>query len=473
MRKTVLVLMAAAFMLTMAGMAAGQAAPDRGPAVEAEHHNWMPMPHETADTPSGAFLADITTSDGVMPTGARSARQPWHRAGSQTGDGCHGYERSKGRARQMRLRRPGAERPARGVAAAIERREAGLRPSAAGRRKPAAGDQPEGLEGRVDGRNTGTQASRRRAQAAPAANTRRQQGTAAAHRGGTGLPSNMTIPPPPTTAARPRNHPSGCRAGTTRRGGGKTNSPRPNPAGAVSVGVRPPPRRAGPTTPQRGPHRPPAAPPPRPRPTGCQRSLRTEQFWTGHRPQHVGGQGWASSDSCQSGQACAEPPSRPTAPRSGGGAQRRALTAASTRRECRSDDAPATTTSCGRRDARIVRILAVANTGSAADASPPPAGTRNTGGETVEGIGSRPDRGLRGGRRRMETARHRLTRARRTRHHRGVVNDKGTRPWPKHQNPPTRTAARCASLKESRAPTNPKRIRIPSSPSGRTASSTA
>ena len=94
----------------------------------------------------------------------------------------------------------------------------------------------------------------------------------------------------------------------------------------------------------------------------CQRPLRTDRFSTCPRPQHVGGQGWASSDSCQSGQACAEPSSRPRAPRSGGGAQRRALTTASTRGECRSDDAPATTTSCGRRQARIHQILAVANT---------------------------------------------------------------------------------------------------------------
>ena len=38
------------------------------------------------------------------------------------------------------------------------------------------------------------------------------------------------------------------------------------------------------------------------------------------------------------GRACAEPASRPSAPRSGGGAERRALTAASTRARCGSDD---------------------------------------------------------------------------------------------------------------------------------------
>ena len=41
----------------------------------------------------------------------------------------------------------------------------------------------------------------------------------------------------------------------------------------------------------------------------------------------------------QSGRACAEPASRPSAPRSGGGAQRRALTPVSTRARCWSDDA--------------------------------------------------------------------------------------------------------------------------------------
>ena len=94
----------------------------------------------------------------------------------------------------------------------------------------------------------------------------------------------------------------------------------------------------------------------------CQRSLRNDGIWTGRRPQHVGGQGWASSDRSQSGQACAEPSSRPRAPRSGGGAERRALTTVSTRRSCGSDDAPITATSWGRHESRIGRFLAVANT---------------------------------------------------------------------------------------------------------------
>ena len=94
----------------------------------------------------------------------------------------------------------------------------------------------------------------------------------------------------------------------------------------------------------------------------CQRSLRNDGIWTGRRPQHVGGQGWASSDRSQSGQACAEPSSMPRAPRSWGGAERRALTTASTRRSCGSDDAPATTTSWGRHEFGIGRFLAVANT---------------------------------------------------------------------------------------------------------------
>ncbi len=41
----------------------------------------------------------------------------------------------------------------------------------------------------------------------------------------------------------------------------------------------------------------------------------------------------------QSGRACAEPASRPSAPRSGGGAKRRALTPVSTRAGCWLDDA--------------------------------------------------------------------------------------------------------------------------------------
>ena len=41
----------------------------------------------------------------------------------------------------------------------------------------------------------------------------------------------------------------------------------------------------------------------------------------------------------QSGRACAEPASGPSAPRSGGGAKRRALTPVSTRARCWLDDA--------------------------------------------------------------------------------------------------------------------------------------
>ena len=41
----------------------------------------------------------------------------------------------------------------------------------------------------------------------------------------------------------------------------------------------------------------------------------------------------------QSGRACAEPASRPSAPRGGGGAKRRALTSVSTRARCWLDDA--------------------------------------------------------------------------------------------------------------------------------------
>ena len=107
----------------------------------------------------------------------------------------------------------------------------------------------------------------------------------------------------------------------------------------------------------------------------CQRSLRNDGIWTGRRPQPVGRQGWASSDRSQSGRACAEPSSRPRAPRSGGGAERRALRTVSTRRSCGSDDAPATTISWGRRESRIGRFLAVANIHPGRrcrHASPPP-----------------------------------------------------------------------------------------------------
>ena len=60
--------------------------------------------------------------------------------------------------------------------------------------------------------------------------------------------------------------------------------------------------------------------------------------WTGRRPQPVGGV-WSIVGKSQSGRACAEPASRPSAPRSGGGAKRRALTSVSTRARCWLDDA--------------------------------------------------------------------------------------------------------------------------------------
>ncbi len=95
----------------------------------------------------------------------------------------------------------------------------------------------------------------------------------------------------------------------------------------------------------------------------CQRALRNASIRTDHRPQHVVGvYVVAPSDEGQSGRACAEPPSRPLAPRSGGGAQRRALTAMSTREHCRPRRRRSTTTSCGRPSARNPHIPALANT---------------------------------------------------------------------------------------------------------------
>ena len=93
MRKTLLVLMAVTFGLAITGMAAGQDAPDGTPTAEAAHHNWMPVLNHATGAPTGAFLAEVTTSGGVRLTGAQSAGP--QRAGSQTGEGCHGYERSK------------------------------------------------------------------------------------------------------------------------------------------------------------------------------------------------------------------------------------------------------------------------------------------------------------------------------------------------------------------------------------------
>ena len=73
---------------------------------------------------------------------------------------------------------------------------------------------------------------------------------------------------------------------------------------------------------------------------------------------------WRRRMRAKSGRACAEPPSRPSAPRSGGGAQRRALTAVSTREHCRPRRRRSTTTSCGRPSARNPHIPALANTRS-------------------------------------------------------------------------------------------------------------
>ena len=94
---------------------------------------------------------------------------------------------------------------------------------------------------------------------------------------------------------------------------------------------------------------------------GCQGAVRNAPFRAGHRPQHVGGHVCCAVGRGQSGRACAEPQSRPSAPRSGGGAQRCALTAVSTRARCRLRRRQPTTTSCGRRRARNPRIPALAN----------------------------------------------------------------------------------------------------------------
>ena len=51
---------------------------------------------------------------------------------------------------------------------------------------------------------------------------------------------------------------------------------------------------------------------------GCQRSSESEGIQRDRRPQHPGVHDWASTDKSQSGWACAEPSSRPPAPRSGG-----------------------------------------------------------------------------------------------------------------------------------------------------------
>ena len=72
----------------------------------------------------------------------------------------------------------------------------------------------------------------------------------------------------------------------------------------------------------------------------------------------------ASSDKGKSGRRARSRRQGREPRESGGGAQRRALTPASTRGTCRSDDAPATTTSCGRHESRIRRFLAVANSRS-------------------------------------------------------------------------------------------------------------
>ena len=78
-------------------------------------------------------------------------------------------------------------------------------------------------------------------------------------------------------------------------------------------------------------------------------------------------------DKSQSGRACAEPASRPSAPRSGGGAKRRALTSVSTRARCWLDDAAS--------DHNILRStpspVSVSSSRSATPAAaPPPAGRR-------------------------------------------------------------------------------------------------
>ena len=81
--------------------------------------------------------------------------------------------------------------------------------------------------------------------------------------------------------------------------------------------------------------------------------------------QHVGVYGWASSARASLDER-ARSRRQDREPRdSGGGAERRALTPASTRARCWSDDAAGTTTSCGRRDSKTPRIIDRANNSSA------------------------------------------------------------------------------------------------------------
>ena len=104
----------------------------------------------------------------------------------------------------------------------------------------------------------------------------------------------------------------------------------------------------------------------------------------------------ASSDKGKSGRRARSRRQGREPRESGGGAQRRALTPASTRGTCRSDDAPATTTSCGRHESRIRRFLAVANKDPAARrAGRGPAAARRVG--TGDG-GARSRAGTRGSR---------------------------------------------------------------------------
>ena len=93
----------------------------------------------------------------------------------------------------------------------------------------------------------------------------------------------------------------------------------------------------------------------------CQRAPESALYRARRRPQHVGvrfrhRRTGASLD----GRARSRGQGRK--PRdSGGGAERRALTLASTGARCWSDDAASTTTSCGRGNSRIPRILELAN----------------------------------------------------------------------------------------------------------------
>ena len=91
------------------------------------------------------------------------------------------------------------------------------------------------------------------------------------------------------------------------------------------------------------------------------RAQPVDLIWTGYRPQHVGAGSEAPSCKSPSGRACAELRSRPSAPRSGGGAERRLLTAASTRARCASTVPSATTTSWGRPKSRIDRKREIDN----------------------------------------------------------------------------------------------------------------